>query len=301
MALWRWKEGASYRLLLLWSLVLLFPSLLAAHRGPNFLRMMGAVPAIYLLVGVGIWEPLHFVKERLPSKLASLSAVSVAIAASGLILVQGAAIYQGQSKLGKVETELPWHHGVPWLELAQTLNVQPSEPGTVYLIPTYQHDWNFRYLYQGEAPAHIFDPAKPDFVHRVETAIAGEETVSLVKVVEWKDSVHWMGEDSEQFAVLLNRYGRFQGSEEHSSFLVHSFADISLIRPWTFYGDIVPPTVEYDGGIVLKGLALGQGEEQIAAPRMLELERDRPMWLAMQWQINPRNEYRLFGLPATVQ
>ena len=63
MAAWRWQRPA-YRLLLLWLGVLLLPAMLAIDPAPHFLRMTGAVPAIYLLVAVGVWEAFRFLKER---------------------------------------------------------------------------------------------------------------------------------------------------------------------------------------------------------------------------------------------
>ena len=67
MAAWNWRRRPAYRLLLLWTGVLLLPAVLADY-SPHFLRMIGAAPAVYLLVGVGIWEAvrlLHRVEQPL--------------------------------------------------------------------------------------------------------------------------------------------------------------------------------------------------------------------------------------------
>ena len=58
-------------------------------------------------------------------------------------------------------------------------------------------------------------------------------------------------------------------------------------RPWTFYQQLEPLTVQYDGGITLQGTALGQGAEQMSSQQALELERGRPLWIALRWQITP--------------
>ena len=44
--------------------------------------------------------------------------------------------------------------------------------------------------------------------------------------------------------------------------------------------------MDYDGGISLHGLALGQGEEQLSS-QQLKLGQDRSLWLALQWQAAP--------------
>ena len=53
---------------------------------------------------------------------------------------------------------------------------------------------------------------------------------------------------------------------------------------WTYYERLEPLAVEYDSGISLKGVALGQGEVQLSTEQLLEVDGDRPMWVAMQWQ-----------------
>ena len=57
MAAWRWQRQPAYRLLLLWLGVLILPALLTQdlYMGPSTVRMLGAAPAIYLLIGVGTW------------------------------------------------------------------------------------------------------------------------------------------------------------------------------------------------------------------------------------------------------
>ena len=64
MAVLRWRRP-TYRLLLLWFAIMIVPALLArTPSAPSTLRMMGAVPAVYLLLGVGVWEVFRFLKER---------------------------------------------------------------------------------------------------------------------------------------------------------------------------------------------------------------------------------------------
>ena len=94
-----------------------------------------------------------------------------------------------------------------------------------------------------------------------------------------------VGGDVERIAFLLGKYGRYQGSEEYTDFHVHNYTDISLEGSWRFYEDLEPLTVQYDGGIAMQGVALGQGAEQMSVQNALELGRDRPMWMAMRWQV----------------
>ena len=104
MAVWRWQRRPAYRLLLLWLAVLFLPATLARDSVPNTLRMIGAVPAIYLLVAVGVWETFRILRERygaLQGRAGLIfrenwtrAAIAMAVMVGGLILVQGVTTYR---------------------------------------------------------------------------------------------------------------------------------------------------------------------------------------------------------------
>lgn len=58
-------------------------------------------------------------------------------------------------------------------------------------------------------------------------------------------------------ALLLNKHGRFLHSEQHADFLVHTYTDIALDRPWTYYEYLEPWSVVYDAGKSLLRIAPG--------------------------------------------
>ena len=63
------------------------------------------------------------------------------------------------------------------------------------------------------------------------------------------------------------------------------FADRTLdLR--TFATQLEPLTVNYDGGIALQGISLGQGNEQLHRP-LLALENERSLRGVLQWRIDP--------------
>ena len=149
-------------------------------------------------------------------------------------------------------------------------------------------DFDYEYLYQGAAQLHLFDPyvQAPVLAQEVESVLTDAGELSTVKVVEWTRDSSWIGHDARLVAFLLHKYGRYLGSDEYTDLRIHSFTDISLDRPWTFY-ELEPLTVKYDGGIALRGLALGQAGEQLSSRQVLDLGRDRPLWMALRWQTAP--------------
>ena len=48
----------------------------------------------------------------------------------------------------------------------------------VYLISSSYGYYSFDYLYQGVAPAHIFDMAMPDLAQKISSTLAAKESVS---------------------------------------------------------------------------------------------------------------------------
>ncbi len=146
---------------------------------------------------------------------------------------------------------------------------------------------HYQYLYQGAAQISYFSSEKADLPQKVESTLYDSKELSTVKVVEWAEDIPWKAHESDHLNFLLSKYGRFQGSQEHTYFIVHNYTDISLQGTWSFHEGLEPLTIDYDGGISLRGFAQGQGVEQMSTRQVFELRRDRPLWTAMRWQTVP--------------
>lgn len=292
MAFLHWKRPA-YRLLLLWIAVLFLPAMLARDiLVPNTLRMMGATPAVYLLAAVGVWEAFRFLRDRFLRNSRHVAAIVLATVVSGTVLVQGVTTYRTYFQAWGNQSGVYHEYAVGWVDLIKVLSRQPPAEEVVYVIPDGQRHKglqegfrspSFEYLYQSAAQVLLFHTAMPNLAQRIEATLAAIENLSTVKVVDWDTNAAWTGDESDRFAVLFGKYGRFLDSEEYGSFQIHDYTDIALDRPWTFYEHLEPVTVHYDGDISLQGIALGQGERQLSAQELVELGKDRSLWMALQW------------------
>ncbi len=289
-AVWRWRTRPADRLLLLWCSLLILPAMLAREITsvpPNTIRMIGAMPAIYLLAAVGIWESFSYLEKRLVqvsgAKAGPIFAVLVALA----ILVQGIFTYRDYFHRWASAPEISRAYGTGWTDLIQLVNDQPSVGGSVFLVPGYLWQYSFEYLYQGETPVHLVHTAMPEFASQIRKALTTAEHLSQVKVIDWSNDVIWDGDEDQRLEVLFHKYGRSSGEEQYTDFQIKNFAEISLGGPWSLYEYMDPITVNYDGGISLTGLATGQGEEQLTAQLPLNFESASPIWLALQWQTAP--------------
>ena len=309
MAVWRWQRRPAYRLLLLWLVVLLAPAMLSldADLGPNTLRMIGAAPAVYLLVGVGLWEAYEFLRLRLwPStaanwrnggggdfpekgqgrrRIESQVTVALAVLVAGLVVLRGLHTYQTYFREWAVTPAFYLTYQGEWADAARILNAQPAAPGTAYLLPyRFDEHYGFEYLYHGSATAYVIRAIRPDLPQRVRSTLANIADLTTVRVLDWKDSLEWSGQGDSNLVTLLDKFGSYRSSEAFPNFQVHTYSDIALDRPWTFYGQLEPRAVRYDGGISLLGLALGQGEQQFPSDQTISPEGGGSLWVALQWQ-----------------
>ena len=309
MAVWRWQRRPAYRLLLLWLVVLLVPAMLSLDfdLGPNTLRMIGAAPAVYLLIGVGLWEAYEFLRIRLwPStaanwqnggsgdfsekgegrrRIESQVTVALAVLIAGLIVVRGLRTYQTYFREWAVTPAFFLTYQGEWADAARILNAQPAAPGTAYLLPyRFDEHYGFEYLYHGAATAYVIRAIRADLPQTVQSTLANIEDLTTVRVLDWNDSLEWSSQGDSNLVTLLDKFGSYQSSESFPNFQLHTYTDIALDRPWTFYGQLEPRAVMYDGGIRLLGLALGQGEQQYLSDQTISLEGGGSLWAALQWQ-----------------
>lgn len=276
-ALWQWKRRPAYRLLLLWLGTLLLPAFFA--EGGSTMRMVGAVPAIYLLAACGMWELFQWTARRMPARASHWPYVYCG--AIGLaIILQGATTYQ--TFLGKGETDAKARYDIVWPRFAQTLNQRPAQTDTAYLVPHVHH--GFEYLYQGETPVRMFWPYIPELEQQIEEELAESGQVSTVRVVDWTDSFTWGGSYQADFlSILLNKHGAFVGREDFGGVYANTYVDISYDHPWTLFDDL-PQPIAYDGGISLRGLALDAGDAVIPGRQLRRDEEGRSVMVGMQWQ-----------------
>ncbi len=294
MAVWRWQRRPAYRLLLLWLFILIVPALLSKDFPPSVMRMIGAAPAVYLLIGVGMWEVYQVLEKRFFRQEGSRAAYAAGIVVGVLFLVQGVISYRTYFQQWAAAPETYEAYGVEWSELAQALNAQPPAVDTVYLVPGYTwfsiYFWQYTlgYLYQGTTPTRMVPVGAYDLAPAVGSTLAETEILSTVKFVDWDNDI--VGGDARadaQIAHLLGKYGRYRGSEKGPSFRTHSYTDVSLGRSWTFYDELEPIEVHYDGGVSLLGFAWGQGTEQLSLQEPFIVGGGESMWVAMQWQSAP--------------
>ncbi len=174
------------------------------------------------------------------------------------------------------------------IALARALRTQPDDD-TAFLIPAFINELGVRHHLPSQETARslIFQMDALDLPQEVKSELAAVKGLNRVKVVEWNSTNPWIDNDARPLTFLLAKYGRFLGSDDHENFTVHNFEDISLERPWVYHEYLEPLSFNYDGGIVLLGLALGLGAKQVPTGQLLDLESERSLWSVLRWRTEP--------------
>ncbi len=289
-SIWQWKRPAS-RLMLLWLAFLLLPAVIARDYDPNTLRMLGATPPVYLLTAFGLWEAFQFASNRyFPTKIRE-GALALSAVLTGVILIQGLTTFRNYFDIWAFEPGVQFAYEVPWSDFARALEAQPSSEGEIYLIPDTLEHPSLDYIYTGTASVFYFQRDTTDLSYlaaSIRSALSLKGNLTKVKVVQLNNiHVGWIGNDTGRVAVLLRKYAQYEKTETFTDFQVHSFTNISLSEPWSFYDHINPSTVYYDGGITLLGFAIGQGREEFPADQPVIVEKGLPIWMALNWEVTP--------------
>ena len=298
-AVWQWKRRPAYRLLLLWVGLLLLPAFLST--GGSTMRMVGAVPAIYLLVASGMWEIFQWSASRMPVGTNRWRFVCGGVISLAVVF-QGAVTYQ--TYFGKGMADHYFHYDMIWPRFAQMMNARPTDIDTAYFIPHVHH--GFEYLYLGETPVRMFWPYVPELEHQIEEGFAEIGQVSTVKVVDWVDSFTWGGSYHADFlSILLGKNGTYIGREDFEGVFVNTYVDVSHAYPWTLFDDLPRPLV-FDGGIILNGLTLDSSKATLPGQHVHEEGQDRALMVGMLWQTasEPAGDYsislRLYNVEGTM-
>lgn len=279
IAIRQWHRSPAYRLLLLWVGLLFMPALLSDAK--STMRMVGAVPAIYVLVAVGLWETFLWIESRTAGRAKILPWI-FGTTFGVIVLIQATITFRSVFDKGLAVS--PSHYDMIWPVFAQRLNERPAEKDTVYFI-AHRHD-AFDYLYQGATPVMRIFSAVPDLDHQTKTLLTEMETVSTVKVVNWVDwspTIEWRANFRANFlSILLDKHGTYAGTEFFDDIYVDSYVDVFYDRPWVLFEDLPQPVI-YDGGITLAGLALGSSKKRASGQQGLDAEQHRSLLVGMLW------------------
>ncbi len=299
IALVRWRQ-APYRLLLIWLLVMMMPAFLAVEMSPNALRILGAAPAVFLLLALGVWEATGWAIERLPVPLATRRTAAWLLAAVVALLltlrIQATWVRYFGDRAGDPLTT--WNFYGEWRTLADSLNQIEDDDQTLYFIPTrgnfddpYQ-PYHFDYLYRNSMPVLPVHTLNPPTAEAIYADIQSVWPVQRVEVVDWLQGMHWNGDAERRLPFLLQKYGRKGPRVDLGEYAVETYTDLSVAQPWTYAAQPFALDLTYDAGVTLRSAAFGAGGAGFAVvdavDRSVTTEPGATLWIVTTWVADQR-------------
>ncbi|MBK8899866.1 MAG: hypothetical protein IPM53_01660 [Anaerolineaceae bacterium] len=122
LALWRWRQP-TFAFVLIWLGVTLIPSAVTPQ-SPSTVRLVGALPVVYLLVGVGVTAVYHYLVSR-PTKAARPLQAVVLVGLLAVNVVR--TVNDGFIRWPQAETTRLNHYQTVLLDIARHWKENPAE------------------------------------------------------------------------------------------------------------------------------------------------------------------------------
>jgi hypothetical protein len=285
----RWVSRPPYLFALVYWGTMLLPSILSPDSIPHPLRAVGAAPATYTLIAIGITGIVDFgslianrgsrmaADERPGTSAASRQPpvarlmLSVAVLlALGLFVVRS--LYQDYHyyfvEWPKTNDAKASYH-VYAVKLAEEMSKE-TNPQATFLLPrdTAAGDVNPNYtvmfLYHGEAGYAWVVDDENTLEATLKEALRGRD---VVHVVRWKTSKHTGADPKEVIRYYLEKHGSFVDTRSFEYYDIETYR-LDQLGPDPTDGPLTPASIDFGQQIRLTGYAYGDasGSEALGAP-----------------------------------
>jgi hypothetical protein len=212
--------ASPYLFLLCWWSAMLLPGILAPEDAPHHLRLIGAGPAAYVLVAVGM-SRIADIKYQIANAKWEIVGVLLGIIFLAIGLVTARDYYVRWAKL----PQLYMAYDVYAVELAEQIAAD-TNPSAAYVIPMdlragnearhYTLDW----LYRGDTPYYYLPVDETTAAAQLTGAAAGRK---VLQVVRWVQDKHAAADEREVVTFLLTQAGRLAGEEMYPVYRIETW------------------------------------------------------------------------------
>lgn len=301
IALWHSLRGrAAYLFILLWFVVMLFPSILSPDVIPHTQRTIGATTPVYVLAAifvVWLFETLWTVgRRRLQPRLGQLTfnrlawGLSLALAltlAWGFWQISAAGLY-GYFYTFPQTNEAKAAYHVYAVEMAEEIK-RESRPEVAFILPRntaagdINRNFTVDFLTELAQPpaAHYWVIDNEETLAADLTAAAAKHTI--FRVVKWKTSKHTGADPKQVIPYYLEKYGHYERSDSFEYFDIDTYL-LEMAGPDFSAAESQHPLgVDFGGQLRLTGYALGDAGEvsQVTTP---QAHSHNLLWLRLAWQ-----------------
>jgi hypothetical protein len=242
-----------YLFLLCWWSAMLLPGILAPEDAPHHLRLIGAGPAAYVLVAVGMSEIARIANGEWRISVARLGDVplgqlggvvfGIIFLAIGLVTARD--YFVRWAKL----PQLYMAYDVYAVELAEQIAAD-TNPSAAYVIPmdlragNEARHYTLDLLYRGDIPYYYLPVDEGTAAAQLTGAAAGHK---VLRVVRWVQDKHAAADEREVVTFLLTQAARLAGEETYPVYRIETW---ELLSTGTRFGlpAINTPVGETFGG-----------------------------------------------------
>jgi hypothetical protein len=212
-------------LLCVWA-VMLLPGILAPEGAPHHLRIIGAAPATYLFVALGLAQISH-IKYQIADVKSQISNLQSLISALPLLLLLVVGVVTARDYFVRWARlpELAMAYDVYAVELAGQMAADP-DPTVAYVIPMDQRAGNearhytLDFLYRGSTPYYYLPVDEPKVAAQLTQAAAGRTTL---RVVRWLQDKHVAADEREVVTFLLATTARLVSEKTYPVYRVETW------------------------------------------------------------------------------
>jgi hypothetical protein len=269
-----------YLQVLVWTAAMLLPGIVATDEYPHYTRVMGIVPAVFLLPAIG-GEALVQALARALRRPATniLAAAPLLVLAAG----NGLATAHDYFAVWRYEDDVFYAFHAEAAEAARLMNRLGDDPSRVFLLP-----YNFRlapdyrartvdFLYTGRAPYHFVRVEEASLPSGLPGLLGDAREAVLF---EWKGGEHGDADPKGLVAFLLARGGPQLVVEEHEGFRMRRFRLDQPLPDQLFAGER-PSEARFGDWLALRGWAVGPEAS------------DGRLWAVFHWETlaRPRGDF----------
>jgi hypothetical protein len=276
ISLWRVAQPPYLFVLVYWGAMLL-PSILTPDAIPHPLRAVGAAPAVYTLVAIGVMGIVDFGLRAVDwgSHLAGGASKARAVRRQpwGIgFLIPAAVMLVLGLVVGRPLFQSFRHYFVEWpktyeakagyhvyaVKLAQEMSKE-TNPQATFLLPrdTAAGDVNPNYtvmfLYDGEAGYTWLIDDENTLEAAMNEALQEHD---VVHVVRWKTSKHTHADPKEVIRYYLEKHGAFVEKRSFEYFDIETYR-LAQMGPDLVDGPFAPASIDFGGWLELTGIAYG--------------------------------------------
>ena len=289
---WVRRKNSAYGFLFLWLIVMSLPGALAADVSPQYSRGMGALPAVALILSLGV-DALH-------RRAASWCKRPTAQLGSRVLL---ASVLGITTMLSCKDYFLPWIErqregfvmGAREIEAAAVMN-DTHVSGGVWILPASSvcpassTSFRINFLYGGALPYATLHVDETSCAQDLSRICQGR---SAAIVIDWKDFEMEKAYESASsdpkglIDFLLTKYGTRLAVEPFGAFDLMTY-QLPAVEDFAIVRSFQPLDVTFGGELRLKGMAFGGSSLQdTSSPQDVE-QREVPSgkngWVVLRWQ-----------------